>query len=154
MNAISGNSFKFLSVQGRARNIILGILAVIVVAIVLALYFTRGLADAAREQLSAIKSGDVTSAYNMTSAAFKQATSMDDFKKFVDSYPVLSNYKDVTFSERKVENGAGYLNGTIEGADGSQMKIEFQLVKEGSAWKVQAIQLSKAGLNPDNASKT
>jgi hypothetical protein len=131
-----------ISSQGKVMKIILAILAVIVIAIVLLFYFTSGLSDAAHEQLSALKSGNIESAYNMTSKAFQQTTSMDNYKSFVEKYPILKNYKSVSFTERKIENGSGYLAGIIESADGSQMKIEYQLVKEDGKWKIQAMQLT------------
>ena len=143
----SSSSSPLLLANGKAMKIILGILVAIVLIVFLALFFTRGLPDAAREQLSAIKSGDTAVAYSMTSKAFQQESSMDDFKKFIDKYPVLHDYKDITFTERKIENGLGYLNGTIEGTDGSKMQIEYQLVKENDKWKIQAIRISDVGLS-------
>lgn len=131
-----------ISSQGKVMKIILAILAVIVIVIALIFYFTGGLSDAAHQQLSALKSGNIESAYNMTSKAFQQSTSMDDYKIFIDKYPILKNYKSVSFTERKIENGMGYIAGTIENADGSQMKIEYQLVKEDDKWKIQGMQLT------------
>lgn len=133
---------SLVSNQGKVLKIILAILAVIVIAIALIFYFTSGPSNAAHEQLSALKSGNIESAYNMTSKAFQQTTSMDDYKNFVEKYPILKTYKSVSFTERKIENGLGYISGTIENADGSQMKIEYQLVKEDDKWKIQAMQLT------------
>lgn len=128
--------------QGKVMKIILVILAIIVIAIALVFYFTSGLTGPANEQLSAIKSGKIETAYNMTSKAFQQATSMDNFKIFIEQNPILKDYKSVSFTQRNIESGSGYISGTIENADGSQMKIEYQLVKEDDKWKIQAMQLS------------
>lgn len=123
-------------------KIILSILAVVVVLIALLFYFTSGLTGTANEQLASLKSGNIETAYSMTSKDFQNATSLNKFKIFVEQNPVLKNYKSVSFTDRKVETGSGYLGGTIENADGVKTKIEYQLVKEGDKWKIQAMQLS------------
>jgi hypothetical protein len=53
----------------------------------------------------------------------------------------------VTFSEHRDENGVSYLSGTIEGTDGSKMKIDYELVMENDRWKVLAFRLSKLEIN-------
>lgn len=131
-----------ISGQGKIMKIILAILAVLIIAIALIFYFTSGISDVAHQQLSALKSGNVDSAYSMTSKEFQQVTSLDDYKKFIENYPILKDYKSVSFKERKIENGAGYLNGTIEDADGRQLRIEYQLIKEDNKWKIQGMKLS------------
>lgn len=135
-----------ISSQGKVMKIILSILIFIIAIVFLAFYFTKGISGVAREQLEAIRAGDITTAYSFTSKAFQNETSVDKYTKFIDQFPILRNYQDVTFTERKVENGFGSLNGIIEGSDGSKMKIEFQLVKENDTWKIQAEGLSAIGV--------
>lgn len=139
---------------GGVKKVLLWILIGIVVIIGLAFYFTSGITDAARAQLKAIHDGDIDKAYSMTSAAFKEQTSLENFKKYVEKYPILAKYKDVSFNERRVENGTGYLNGTIEDESGAKMQIEFQLVKEENVWKIQGIRLSPAGVESSENSKS
>lgn len=143
------SSQRQLQQQGGIMKVLLWILGIIILAVALALFFTRGLGEAAREQLSAIKAGDLQAAYSMTSKAFQEATPFDEFKKVVEASSVLSNYSDATFTERKVENGVGYLKGTIKSSDGGQMQIEYQLVKENDKWKIQAFRLSPVGISQD-----
>lgn len=147
------SSQRQLQQQGGVMKIVLWILGIIIVAVALALFFTRGLGEAAREQLSAIKAGDLQAAYSMTSKAFQEATSFDKFKKVVETTSVLSNYADATFTERKVENGIGYLKGTIKSSDGAKMQIEYQLVKENDNWKIQAFRLSPVGISQDQVNQ-
>jgi hypothetical protein len=128
--------------QGKVMKIILAILAVIIIAIGLLFYFTSGLTGVANEQLSAIKSGNIEAAYGMTSSAFQKETSIENFKSYVEKYPILKNYKSVSFSERKFENSMGYISGVIEDTDGSKLKIEYQLIKEDGKWKIQGMRLS------------
>lgn len=129
--------------QGKAMKILLAIVAVIVIIIGLAVYFTSGLTGPAREQLATLKAGNIDAAYNMTSAGFKDQTSLEEFKKYVDKQAILTHYKSFSFLERRVDNGLGYLSGEIEDADGKKMKIEYQLVKEDGKWKIQAMRLSE-----------
>lgn len=133
--------------NGKVMKIILIVLLCIIGVIAAAFYFTSGLTDAARDQLNTIKAGDIKAAYNMTSKAFQNATSFAEFESLVEKTPVLKNYEDATFTERSVENGTGHLKGSIKATDGSQMLIEYQLVKEDGKWKVQAFKLSAAGAN-------
>lgn len=145
------SSQRQLQQKGGIMKVLLWIIGIIVVAIALALFFTRGLGEAAREQLSAIKAGDLQAAYSMTSKAFQEATTFDRFKKVVEANAVLVHYSDATFTERRIENGVGYLKGTIKSTDGAQMQIEYQLVKEDDKWKIQAFRLSPVGIDqPQN----
>lgn len=133
------------SSQGKVLKVILIILAVLAVIIASLLYFTSGLTAAAQEQLAALKSKKIEVAYHMTSSEFQKSTSLDQFKSYVEKNPILENYKSVSFTERSMDNGSGYLSGTIENSDGTQMKIEYRLVKEDNKWKVQAMQLTPLG---------
>lgn len=128
--------------QGKIVKIILAILAVIIIIFALILYFTSGLTGSAREQLAALKSENIEAAYHMTSSEFQKMTTLAHFKRYVEQYPILKNYKSVSFTDRKIEGSLGYISGTIENADGSQMKIEYQLVKEDNQWKIQALRLT------------
>lgn len=148
--SLSNNQLKFpassgiLSIQGKVMKILLIILAIIVVAVGLVFYFTSGLSSTAEKQLSDIKAGNMEAAYSLTSKEFQQVTSIETFKSYVEKFPILKDYKSIKFTERKIESNVGYLAGTIEGTDGTKMKIEYQLVKEDGKWKIQAINLSKA----------
>lgn len=128
--------------QGKVVKIILIILSIIIIAVGLAFYFTSGVADAVRNELTMIKSGDVKAAYEETSAAFKQSTSLEQFTKIINEYPTLKDNKGISINERRIENGFGYVSGTLEGTDGSKMMIEFQLVKENDKWKIQGMNIS------------
>lgn len=130
--------------QGKALKVALWVLGVIVVAIVATMFLSHNISDVAKKQLRAIKSGNITKAYEMTTDAFQQQTSLDAFNKFVEKYPILKQYKSVSFTDKKVENDVGYLKGIIEGADNSKMQVEYQLVKDDGKWKIQAMRLSAA----------
>lgn len=117
----------------------------IVVVVLLALFFTQGIADTAKSQLKALRDGDIIKAYSYTSKDFRSSTSLENFQKFVDNYPSLKNNKDVSFSDRETSNGIGKLKGTLKSTDGGSTPIEYELVKENGEWKILSIKLNPAG---------
>lgn len=129
--------------QGKALKIILSIIAILLIIIILIFYFTSNLSRNAHMQLDDIKQGNLEAAYNMTSSDFQKEIPLDTFKTLISDYPILKDYKKVKFTERKIENGLGYVAGTIEAPDGSIMKIEYQFIKEDGQWKIQAFRLTK-----------
>lgn len=124
------------------KKITLGVVSVIVLAVGAAFYFTSGLIEPVDRQLMAFRSGDIQSAYGETSQAFRESTSFDDFRKFVENYPILTKIEEHTFSERKVENGVGYLSGKLITKDGGVQPVEYRLVKENDEWKILGIDFS------------
>lgn len=124
------------------KKAMLGIVAFAVLIFIFTLYFSRSYSDVAREELEAIRAEDSSYAYTLTSKGFQEHVSLTDFKAYIEQHPILKDYTDLSFSERKSDNGVNYLHGMVTGADGSQQQIDFELVKEGSDWKVQNMQLT------------
>ena len=131
--------------MARWKKILIGIGLFIFFIIVLANWATGDLLIPINNQLDALRGNDIESAYNETSTAFKKATSLYTFKRFVNSYPGLSNNKEASFSERKFENDLGYVKGSLTDQNGGVIPIEYQLVKENDSWKILAINIPKAG---------
>lgn len=118
------------------------------VAILMAIVFyaTSGLVGTVNGQLIALRDGDISKAYTYTSKDFQKATSLDDFKKFLDHYPSLKNNASASFSERKIEdNNIGSVKGTLTSKDGAKTPIEYQLIKEGDSWKILGITVLPTG---------
>lgn len=128
--------------QGKLALIVAGLLFVIASIAVIVFMFSHGLSTIAQDQLTAIRENDLQKAYAMTTAGFRNQTTFQTFKEYIDSYPVLRQNKAVDFNEVKIEDDFGYLHGSIEAKDGSVMEIEYQFVKEDGKWKIQAIRLS------------
>lgn len=120
----------------------LGVVTFAVLIFIFTLYFSRSSSDLAREELEAIRAEDSTYAYTLTSKGFQEHVSLSDFQAYINQHPILKDYTDLSFTDRKTENGVNYLHGKVVGADGSQQQIDFELVKEGNDWKVQNMQLS------------
>lgn len=126
--------------------IALGVFVVGIAAIIaLALFSTKGLPEVANQQLTALRSGDMAKAYSYTSKDFQNTTSLDKFKEFVDSYPSLKNNESSSFSNRKIENDQGTLEGTLKAKDGGVTPIIYHFVKENNDWKILNMQLKPTG---------
>jgi hypothetical protein len=130
------------AIVGGSLFAIIGI--VIVIAMVLAFSLTSPAVDAVNAHLAALKQGQVELAYQGTSSDFQGATSLDAFRQFVDSYPVLKDVAKTSFDERSVENNLATLKGRITNSTGAVTAFNAQLSKEGDSWKVQALDLPGA----------
>lgn len=97
------------------------------------------------EHLKAIATGDIEKAYAYTSSAFKNTTNREAFQEFVNSYPILKDAQEFTSLNRSMENGVTTLKGTIHASNGSQQEAEYQLIKEGTDFKIQYIHLTGTG---------
>ncbi|PWY55438.1 DUF4864 domain-containing protein [Legionella qingyii] len=113
------------------------------------LFLTSGLIYSIDHQLSALKSGNVEKAYSYTSKDFQKATSLSDFKKFINQYPSLTNNESAFFNERIIENNIGFVKGTLTAKDGAKTPIEYRLIWEDGAWKILNIKVSYTGAGID-----
>ena len=105
------------------------------------MYASSGVVSIVKEQLNALQSGDISKAYSYTSTAFQKASSLDDFKAFVNNYPELTHNKNTTINSRNVEynNGVstGKVGGTVHAADGKTATVSYRLLKENGVWKIE-----------------
>jgi hypothetical protein len=125
------------------------ILAVLALIAIVGIYFFfssgPNVVEVGNEELKAIKSGNMQTAYDLTSTAFKKQTTPEAFTAFIGSYPILQQYTSVDFSQKQIDKTVGAIGGTIIGSDGRQMQIQFQFVKEGKFWRVQGISVAPLG---------
>src|SRR3990167_2820474 len=110
------------------------------------LYFTGGVADTVRYQLSAIRSGDLEKAYSYTSKQFKEATSYDAFREFIDQIPALKDNESSSFTSQSINNNEGVIGGTVRSREGTVTSIEYLLIYEDRAWRIEGIRI-----NPSDA---
>ncbi len=126
-------------------KIVGGILAVIIMAIGLAFYFTAGMVGVVDKQLELLQRGDLKGAYGLTSKDFQKTTSLEQFIAFVKQYPSLSQNQGHTFTTRTIENNIGTVKGTLTAKDGAVTPVEFQLVKEQGEWRILFMEVKSAG---------
>lgn len=124
------------------KKVLIGIAAVIVLAIGLAMFATSGLIDPVDRHFSALREGNIQAAYEETSQAFRANTSLEDYTRFIEANPILSQITDHSFSQRAVENGIGTLSGKLTSSSGGVQPVEIKLVKENDEWKILGIDFS------------
>jgi hypothetical protein len=122
-----------------------GVLAVIIVAVGLAFYFTAGMVGVVEKQLKFLQRGDLKGAYGLTSRDFHKTTSLEQFAAFVKQHPSLSQNQGHTFSTRSIENNIGTVKGSLTAKDGAVTPVEFRLVKEQGDWRILFMDVRPAG---------
>lgn len=90
---------------------------------------------AAKSFLETVSSGDVGSAYTMTSTVFKEATAQEDLELFIEVFPVVAESTEITFNQFSIDNDVAVVSGTIY-SETESSPITVTLTKEGSEWKV------------------
>ncbi|MBU0498993.1 MAG: DUF4864 domain-containing protein [Gammaproteobacteria bacterium] len=123
------------------KKVLLWIGGFIIFVIGLAMFVTGDLQATVDSHLASLRSGDIESAYGQTSPEFKQATSLDAYKKFVETYPVLTKHSAFSFDSRGFENNRGQVMGHLTDGSNKLAKIEFQMVKIEDKWMIQGIDL-------------
>lgn len=124
-------------------SVIAAIFVYAILLVTIVLYATSGLTDTIYNQLSALRAGDLEKAYySYTSKDFQNATSLDDFKKFINLVPALNNNKSASFTERGFTNNEGTVKGTLQSKENITTPVEYKLRKEGGTWKILGIQVA------------
>ncbi len=123
------------------KKFLIGTAVVVALAIGLAFFATSGLIGPVDRHFAALREGNILAAYAETSQAFRSSTSLEEYERFVKANPILTQVTKHSFSERKVENGIGYLSGKLTTANGGVQPVVFRLVKENDEWKILAISL-------------
>lgn len=94
-------------------------------------------------QLSALRQKDVDRAYFFyTSKDFQKQTSLDEFKRFIQANPVLSDNKSITMTNVRMDEQISYYQGNITSAKGGSRTIDYNLLEENGQWKIQSMLLS------------
>jgi hypothetical protein len=122
-------------------------LAVVFVAGLLVVVFrlTGPAVDSAKAHLDMLSRGKIEEAYDSAAQAFKDATPLGAYKKFLETYPALTRVKDLSLNERSVNNQGASLNGTIATTDGAVLPIKIRLVREKDQWRILGIEVEPAG---------
>lgn len=131
------------AIAGIVGGSVLALFILLAVVIFVVVYSaSSGAVEATRNHLTFLKNGDIESAYGGTSSGFQSATSLDQYRKFISTYPALSDVASSSFSDRSVENGVANLSGTITDSSGAEKPFDAQLVQENGAWKILGIDLT------------
>lgn len=95
-----------------------------------------------KDQLQELKANNIKKAYDdYTSTGFKQSTSLENFEKFIEKYPVFKNNKYADFYKLTFNNNIGMYNARLKSAAGEEREIEYALIKENGHWKILQIEI-------------
>ena len=100
---------------------------------------TEAPANEARAFLSAFSQQDITGALSHTSTDYRARVSAERMKALASEHaPALKDFTDVTFGQRALSGShAAELGGTVTSPSGVT-GVEFHMVEEGKAWRVDA----------------
>ncbi len=123
---------------------LLAVLALI--GVTAGILFTESWVDVVDHQLEALRQNDIAKAYYAyTSKDFQSATSLDQFRHFIEAYPVFLNNQSAHFTQRSIDRNIGTLKGNLTSQDHVNTPIEYKLIKEDDKWKILSIRLLKPG---------
>lgn len=113
-----------------------------ILALGLFFYSFEDLTESIQGQLSALRTHEITEAYyDFTSKGFQEATSFEKFKKFISLNPFFLEIISAQFNEKNIKNQIGILKGVLTTANNENIPVEYNVVKEGDKWKINAIYL-------------
>lgn len=130
-------------------GIVVGIiLAILIAFIIFATQSGKGMAEAIENHLTALRAGNIEQAYAYTSDDFQTQTSLEDFKKLVESHPSLENNGEIAFegSMTSKDFASGIKTGSIKSMLRSQDKkatnaVNYTLRMADDGWKISSMEI-------------
>lgn len=126
-------------------KILLGLGLILVLFVGGIFYITSDLAESADDFFAMVKQGHLQKAYDGLSQGFKNNTSFEKFKMFLESKSLLS-VNETSWTSRSFENSSGKIEGSVTTEDGGTVPLKISLVKEAGAWKIHGITTSPVGV--------
>lgn len=130
-----------------------GVVAVILLAVIAAFYFTSGIVDTADGFFKAVKDQDLVKARSYLSEDFRAATDENALADFLSKSAIL-NVKECSWSNRQMSGDRGELEGSVKTETGGIIPIKMMFVKENGNWKIYAIRKPATGLQSESSSPT
>ncbi len=125
-------------------KIVAGLAVLALVGVTAGILFTESWVDVVDHQLKALRNQNIEKAYSSyTSKEFQEATNLEQFRTFIEAYPVFFNNQSAHFSHRSIEHNIGTLRGNLTSNDHITTPIEYKLIKENDTWKILSIRLLK-----------
>jgi hypothetical protein len=130
-----------------------GVVAVILLAVIAAFYFTSGIVDAADGFFKAVKEQDLAKARSYLSEDFRAGTDENALADFLSKSAIL-NVKECSWSNRQMSGDRGELEGSVKTETGGVVPIKMMFVKENGNWKIYAIRKPATGLQSESSPPT
>ena len=101
-----------------------------------------------QEQLEAFHKNEIEKAYSQFMAKdLQKETSLEDFKKFVQQYPALSNYKNMNIKEPLLEDKSGEVFVELQNEEGLTV-LQYALEQQAGEWKIVGIHAESTPSEP------
>lgn len=95
------------------------------------------------EFLKAIQDQNLSSAYySYTSKEFQSTTPLDGFRKFIERFPILTQFETIELKHPVIEKSTGKIEASLRAQD-SVTSLDFTLGIEDEVWKIWALQILK-----------
>jgi hypothetical protein len=93
-------------------------------------------------QLEAIRSEDLEAAYyKFSSKEFQQKTSLEAFRDFVRSNPILTKYKKGKYKNSQIGENQRFADLILDSDEGPYI-LKYKLVREGGGWKIWGLRIT------------
>lgn len=92
-------------------------------------------------QLKALKANEIDKAYNYGSKEFKETTDLAAFNKFLERFPILTQYETLKFQTPNLDEGTLHVD--LEAKDGTLTGLEYVLGLEDNQWKIWGFRVVK-----------
>lgn len=103
---------------------------------------TKEILSLIEAQLIAAQANEISKAYfQYTANMFRDATTLEEFQYFINSFPVFGMNKNALFGNIEFKKGVATIVGTLTATSGESRKVEYNFVKEGNQWKIAGIKL-------------
>lgn len=95
-------------------------------------------------QIVSLREKNIAKAYHAyTSRDFKEETSLEDFELLIHSFSPLSKNKVISLNAIHFLDDTASYEGVVSSDNDEKLIIEYQLIKEGTLWKINGLQLKK-----------
>ncbi len=131
--------------MGKLLKIIMGFVALIGIVLLLAFYFTSGVAKIADDFFAVVTKKDYDSAYAMLSEEFKKNADQKQLVAFLEQNN-LTSIADTTWNSREVSNNRGKVQGSVSTTTGGSVPLTISFIKNNGEWKIYSISKSASGL--------
>src|SRR4030067_31500 len=122
--------------------VVIGV-AIILIVIGLVYYFryqnTSNITSPIKNQITFVKSNNLTSAYNLTSDSFKSFTSESQFKEIINRNTLLKSYQSYRIEDSASNENNACVKIIFSGQNNSTLIIYYGLAKNNNQWQIEAI---------------
>jgi|GEM_PF-6607145 len=121
-------------------KILLGLFVACLLAFIFLFWKSTSPLDIVKHNLAAIKEDRLTAAYyDYTSKDFQNATSLENFRDFVQNHQEELTRYPIHLEEKSNASGKVFVIAEIENYPGPYPVIEYKMIEEGGKWKIKTI---------------